>query len=59
MIPLVGSLLAFADLHHLHLQSAYTPESSPTTTAMNAGAVRLDAGLISFPEAHQLVIAEA
>lgn len=46
----------FADLHHLHLQSAYTPESR---TAMNAGAGRLDEGLISFPAAHQLVIAEA
>lgn len=36
-----------------------TPRRAPARRAMNAGAGRLDEGLISFPAAHQLVIAEA
>lgn len=49
----------FADPHHIHLQSTYTPESSQHRSHMNAGAGRPDEALISFPVAHQLVIAEA
>lgn len=45
----------FADLHHLHLPA---PQRAPARAAMNAGAGRLDERLISFPAAHQLVIAQ-
>lgn len=59
MIPLVGLTAGLLQTSIISTCSLPTPQRAPTRTAMNAGAGRLDEGLISFPAAHQLVIAEA
>lgn len=58
MIPLVrlsAGLLQTSIISTCNLPSL---QPVPARTVMNAGAGRLDERLISFPVAHQLVIAE-
>lgn len=59
MIPLVGLTAGLLQTSIISTCSLPTPQRAPARAAMNAGAGRLDEGLISFPAAHQLVIAEA
>lgn len=59
MIPLVALTAGLLQTSIISTCILSTPQRARTSTAMNAGAGRLDEGLISFPAAHQLVIAEA
>ncbi|CAB1414655.1 unnamed protein product [Pleuronectes platessa] len=59
MIPLVGLTVGLSQTSIISTCSLPTPQRAPNRTATNAGAGRLDEGLISFPAAHQLVTAEA
>ncbi len=59
MIPLVGLSVGLLQTSIISTCSLPTPQRAPDRTAMNAGAGRLDEGLISFPAAYQLVIAKA
>lgn len=59
MIPQVGLTAGLSQTSIISNCNLPTLQRAPTRTVMNAGAGRLDEGLISFPAAHQLVIAEA
>lgn len=59
MIPLVGLAAGLLQTSIISTCNLPTLQRAPTRTVMNAGAGRLDEGLISFPAAHQLVIAGA
>lgn len=59
MSPLVGLAAGLSQTSIISTCRLPTPQRAPTRIAMNAGAGRLDEGLISFPVAHRLVIAEA
>lgn len=59
MIPQVRLTVGLLQTSIISTCSLATPQRAPTRMAMNAGAGRLDERLISFPAAHQLVIAEA
>lgn len=59
MIPLVGLVDGLLQTSIICTCNLPALQRAPPRTVMNAGAGRLDEGLISFPAAHQLVIAEA
>lgn len=59
MIPLVGLAAGLLQTSIISTCSLLTPQRAPASPATHAGAGRLDEGLISFPVAHQPVIAEA
>lgn len=59
MSPLVGLSAGLFKTSIISTCSLPTPQRAATGAVQNAGAGRLDEGLISFPAAHQLVIAQA
>lgn len=58
MIPLVRLTAGLLQTSIISTCNLATLQRARATTVMNAGAGRLDEGLISFPVAHRLVIAE-
>lgn len=58
MIPLVRLAAGLVQTSIISTCNLPTLQRAPTRTVMNAGAGRLDEGLISFPVAHQLATAE-